>query len=192
MILLALIVRTAVGAVLSVYGVAKLSRLPFGANVMWRPTWVNRQVMVALVGVVSLLELLLGIDVAVGLGSVSYIIVSSAIIFIGVSIYGTLAHRHGGHCGCAGNRSARIENSLGAKTLWMRNGALFTVLAVGVLYAPSLNSLTTDSAALVPVLAIIPLSVLLITSLWRFIVAFCQNEVSEGRAALYRRIIYYA
>ncbi|MGH7985801.1 MAG: MauE/DoxX family redox-associated membrane protein [Candidatus Binataceae bacterium] len=183
------------GGVLCLYGAAKLTRMPSAASSMWRPVWVDRRVMTILVICASTAEALLGLSLAFGIMPALIAIFILAAFLITVSAYGSMALNRGASCGCSGeNEKKRItRNRSGAqRLLWARNTTLFILASLGIALAPSINSLVGEPQTLIPCVAGIPIASLLILLTVRFGRDRWNAKPSAGRAALYRRLLYYA
>ena len=186
---LGLLIRVTVGAVFLIFGGAKLTRMPFAAHTMWRPTWVSGPVMVTLVVCISLTETLVGLNLALGFLRPLSTAILTGLVLAGLSTYGNVAIRYGGHCGCTGDK---VEpkwsgRSTEVKRVWTRNLSILAAAVLGTMLTPTIGPLTGESARLVPYLSFVPLSALFAVVIWRLVTAW-MTRPDFGRAALYRRL----
>ncbi len=188
-----LAVRVVAGAIICLYGLGKLVRLPLSADRMWRPRWLTGAMMRAGVVCVSVVEVIFGVMTALAPLPAVDMAIFGVLLGGGLSVYGAMALRRGGQCGCGGG-STRTETEVDARArrfLLGRNAAIFGAAIIGTAYGPSLAALSHAFAPLIPSLATIPTIGLGTMLVARMVETRVRRIPRSGHAAVYQRLRHY-
>jgi len=138
---LAFALGTMAGAVLFLSGIGKLFAAERATARAWVPDVVGRRA--ALVGIwsVGLAETLVALTGCVPMPAFAAVS-GAALLGILLTVYGILALRALGSCGCGG----AVPDVFTLRALLLRNGALFGALLVGAVLGPTAADVETNPA----------------------------------------------
>ncbi len=182
--ILTVILRTVAAAIICLYGLGKLSRVPFAVDTMWKPEWMSGSVFLRGVICIAGAEVAFGFLVVLNPLPSLQILAYGLILCIVLSIYGTVALHRVGYCGCGGNTFGFGSRRL----LWLRNVVLFGAATAGATLGPHLQEIVRDTESLVPLLAMLPLTGWLLLLGGRIIEMQIRSTLDTKQAAVYQRL----
>ncbi len=185
--LIMLALRTISGSIICLYALGKFSRLPFIADGIWRPTWVARNVFLVGIAGVAVLELVFGLLIVLCPLPKLYLIAFALMLCLGLSIYGNIALKKTGHCGCSGDFSGRGKPGV----MWTRNFILFGIASLGVFLGPSFPELNHHSDFFIPYLAVLPAFGWILSLIIRIMTIRFHTVAGARQAAFYSRLQSY-
>lgn len=182
-----LILRVIPAAIIVVYAAGKIARWPRLVERMWCPAWVRRDVFAVGVLLVSLIEINFGFAGALGLLSPAITVAIAACFCVGLSIYGSIALRTSGSCGCGGGNNSRSSIAI----LWLRNTALFGAIAFGRVFGTNAEKLVIHADIASAAISVIPLTIMAVVILFRMIVESNRRTHLAGAAGTFYRVQRY-